>query len=98
MKIFFWNCQGNLRAKIRLLKSINADLFVIAEYENPETTASEEYKKWAINHIWVGLIPYKGLAIIANSQIKLEACDWLGYLFRNYLPVNIKNNITLLAI
>ena len=55
-------------------------------------------KKWAINHIWVGLIPYKGLAIIANSQIKLEACDWLGYLFRNYLPVNIKNNITLLAI
>ena len=80
------------------MKSTNADLFVIAEYENPETTEPGEYKKGAINHIWAGLIPYKGLAIIANPQIKLQACDWPDYLFRNYLPVKINNNINLLAI
>lgn len=98
MKILFWNCKGNLRTKIQLLKSINADLFVIAECENPETTASEEYKKWANNSIWTGLIPYKGLAIIANPQIKLGTCNWPDYLFRNYLPIKINGNTTLLAI
>ena len=36
MKIVSWNCRGGFRNKIERIISLNADIYVIQESENPD--------------------------------------------------------------
>ena len=76
MKILTWNCNGALRKKIELLKEFSADILVIQECENPETSKDNKYKNWATNYIWTGESQNKGLAIFADNKVKLSRHDW----------------------
>lgn len=54
MKIITWNCNGAFRKKYEHLMSLNANILVIQECENPEETKDEKYKLWAENYLWIG--------------------------------------------
>lgn len=77
MKIVNWNCNGALRNKIKLLDQMDADILVIQECENPETS-NEHYKKWAGTYLWKGNNKHKGIGVFARNGHKLNMLDWSG--------------------
>lgn len=98
MKLVIWNCKSKFREKFHLLSQLDADILIISECENPETSTSQAYREWAKQYRWIGLYHWKGLGVFAKEGICLELCDWNDYLFRNYLPLKINGQYTLLAL
>ncbi|RVT79904.1 endonuclease/exonuclease/phosphatase family protein [Flavobacterium sufflavum] len=102
MKIVTWNCNGALRKKFEQLKSLNADIYIIQECENPFEVKHKEYFNWANNHLWIGDNKNKGIGIFANSDIKLQKLDWSdnfkGHKVKYFLPCSVNNEFELLAI
>ena len=78
MKILTWNCNGAFRRKFQLLGEFSADILVIQECENPETSKDLAYKKWATNFIWAGDNQSRGLGIFAVEKVRLSKYDWVS--------------------
>lgn len=93
MKIITWNCNGAFRKKFEHLATLNADIFIIQECENPAEISDNEYKKWAVNYLWVGDTKNKGLGIFANKNNKLTELDWNS----SYKDHNVKHFLTCLV-
>ncbi len=102
MKIVTWNCNGALRKKFEQLKSLNADIYIVQECENPIQTKSQEYIDWAKNYLWIGDNKNKGIGIFAQADIELKKLDWLdnyrNHKVKHFLPCNINNEFDLLAV
>lgn len=98
MKIVSWNCQGKFREKHKIIKSLDADIYVIQECENPLLCNNKEYKKFASNYFWVGDNKNKGLGIFAKDEIKLKKNNWNSYCLRNFLSVKINDKFDILGI
>ncbi|NTV66869.1 MAG: endonuclease/exonuclease/phosphatase family protein [Chlorobaculum sp.] len=98
MRIVSWNCNGALRNKLRKLEALNADLCIIQECENPLQCASEDYKSWAKNHLWVGTNKNRGLGVFAKPNIHLEAVPLDTSTLELFLPCKINSSISLLAV
>ncbi|MFC1719907.1 endonuclease/exonuclease/phosphatase family protein [Pseudomonadota bacterium] len=77
MKLVSWNCNGALRKKTASLDAIDADIFVIQECENPDTSTTQ-YKQWAGDYLWVGTNKNRGLGVFARKQNVLTELDWRG--------------------
>lgn len=77
MKIVSWNCNGALRNKIKRLDDMNADILVIQECENPETS-NDHFKNWAGTYLWKGKNKSKGIGIFARNGHQLTTLDWSG--------------------
>lgn len=77
MIIVTWNCNGALRKKTSFLDTIDADIFVIQECENPNTSITK-YKKWASNFLWVGHNKNKGIGVFVKKNISLAPLNWQG--------------------
>ena len=52
MKIVSWNCNGALRKKTQQLSTLEADIYVIQECEDPKQAAVQAYKDWHKNYLW----------------------------------------------
>lgn len=77
MKIVTWNCNGALRRKVAEIDSLDADVLVIQECENPaESTAS--FRNWAGEHLWIGASKSRGLGIFPKKNNKVTIEDWKG--------------------
>lgn len=98
MKILTWNCNGAFRTKIDLLKEFSADILVIQECENPETSKDNKYKSWATNYIWTGENQNKGLAIFADNRIKLIKNDWDSNGLKYFISCRVNDNFNLIAV
>lgn len=114
MKIVTWNCNGALRKKIEPLESLNADIYVIQECEDP-AQSTKQYKNWAGEYLWEGENKNKGVGIFSKKHL-LEKSNWSGNydLFINksttptlswnskqlqtFLPCTINNDLQLLAV
>lgn len=96
MKILTWNCNGAFRKKIDLLKSIEADIYIIQECEN-SVQAKGAYEKWLPNMLWKGFNKNKGLAVFAKDEYRLEALDWDDNKLELFLPIKINSKFNLLA-
>jgi len=85
MRIITWNCNGALRNKLDEVNSLNADILVIQECENPEYSTSK-YKEWAgDNYLWVGENKNKGIGIFSKNDFSIQSLEWNGEFILNGL-------------
>lgn len=98
MKILTWNCNGAFRRKIDLLKEFEADLLIIQECENPETSKDNKYKRWASNYIWTGENQNKGLAIFADTKVTLTKHDWNLDGLKYFISCRVNESFNLVAV
>ena len=77
MKIITWNCNGALRKKYTELNTLDADILVIQECENPEES-TKEYKDWADNYLWLGESKNRGIGIFAKKGNSIEKIEQNG--------------------
>ena len=98
MKIVSWNCNGALRKKLGIIGRYDADIYIIQECEDPKSSQSDEYKKWASNYLWVGANKNRGLGVFARSGISLVRTDLDAGKLELFLPCVVAERITLLAV
>ena len=102
MKIINWNCNGAFRKKFESLDSMDADVLVIQECENPAESKDKKYKDWASNCLWIGDSKNKGLGIFAKDSIDIKPLDWSslyqGHKIKHFLPCLLNEEIQLLAV
>jgi exonuclease III len=76
LKIVTWNCNGGFRNKFEKVSSLDADVYLIQECENPAESAHKHYVSWAENYLWIGDSKNKGLGVFAKSDLLLRKLDW----------------------
>lgn len=77
MNIITWNCNGGLRNKIKEVDSLNGDILIIQECEDP-TQSTPQYKEWAGDYLWIGTSKNKGIGIFPKNGHKPERLKWFG--------------------
>ena len=102
MKIITWNCNGALRNKFEHLQSLDADIYIVQECENPIEIQHEKFNAWSKNHLWIGDTKNKGLGVFASKDIKLSTLNWSNefkdHTVKHFLPCCINDNFNLLAV
>ena len=76
LKITTWNCNGALRKKYASLSTLDADIYILQECEDPASSSDKAYKEWSGNYLWTGNNKNKGLGIFAKPGIKLNDLNW----------------------
>jgi exonuclease III len=97
MKILTWNCNGAFRKKFEFLKEFDADILIVQECENPETTKDPKYKDWAKNYIWTGENNNKGLGIFANDNTSIENLLWETNHLKYFIACKVNNDFNLVG-
>lgn len=97
LKILTWNCNGAFRKKFESIEKYNADIYVIQECENPDTTDDINYKKWANDYLWVGDNKNKGLGIFVKG-IRLTHQKWQENGEKYFIACRINNEFDLVAV
>jgi hypothetical protein len=92
MKIVSWNCNGAFRKKYHFLDSLEADILVVQECEDP-SRSDGDYRSWAQNHLWHGKTKNKGIGIFAKAGIHLEKIEWPDDGLELFLPCRIDNSV-----
>lgn len=97
MKIVSWNCNGALRQKFERIATLNADVFVIQECENPENS-SPDYRNWAGQYVWAGSSPIRGIGVFVKNGLSVVPLNWIDHGLKQFLPVRIGDSLNLLAV
>lgn len=98
MKIVSWNANCKFREKYTEVVKLGADIYMIQECENPETSKNSEYREFVKNGFWIGDIPFKGLMVFSpNPEIKLDLLNWGTQGYRFFLPVRVNEWFTLVG-
>lgn len=98
MKIITWNANGKFASKFGEIQKSDADIYVIQECENPETSKNEEYKEFTSKSYWIGDNKNYGLGIFAKSEIKLDLIDLDNNGLRYFIPVRVNDTFNLLGV
>ncbi len=77
MKIVTWNCNGALRKKTEELDTLDGDVYVVQECEDP-ARSTDTFKDWAGSYLWVGTSKHKGLGVFPKKGNTVQALDWFG--------------------
>ena len=75
MRVVSWNCNGALRNKLEAIDSLEADVLIIQECEDP-THSSPAFREWAGRYLWVGDSKHKGIGIFPRHGHTLRRMDW----------------------
>lgn len=74
MQITTWNCNGAFRNKLYHFDTLNQDILIIQECEDP-SKSTKAYKEWARNYLWIGKNKNKGLGVFCKEDISLQQLD-----------------------
>lgn len=77
MKIVTWNCNGALRNKTPKLDSLEADLLIIQECENP-AESTYAFREWSGEFLWKGKSKHKGIGIFPRKGHTVKETEWFG--------------------
>lgn len=101
MKLITWNCNGAFRKKFTALDNLDADILIILECEDPETSKDQSYIQWASNFLWTGKNKNKGLGIFTKPHINLAPLQWSNQYENHtvdyFLPCTVNEEFNLLA-
>ena len=97
MRIVTWNCNGAFRRKFHRLDTIDADVLVVQECEDPAQSTAE-YRAWAGAHVWAGYGKNKGIGIFPRRGQTIERLAWSDHGFELFLPVRIDGNLDVLGV
>ena len=61
-----WNCNGALRNKTKRLDSLNSDVYVVQECEDP-SLSTDAFKIWSAAYLWIGTSKHKGLGVFPKN-------------------------------
>ena len=99
MKFVNWNCNGAFRNKYLEIASLDADIYIIQECENPALSNHKDFLLWAKNYLWLGDNKNKGIGVFAKEHIILEPLDWNSkyeeHEVKLFLPVLINRKFQL---
>lgn len=98
LRIVTWNCNGAFRKKYNFIKSLNADVYVIQECEDPKIVNDKAYMEFANNYIWVGIDKNKGFGVFVKEGINLKNNEWQSYGLEWFISCTINENLNLIAI
>ncbi|MBT4220084.1 MAG: endonuclease/exonuclease/phosphatase family protein, partial [Rhodospirillaceae bacterium] len=98
MKIISWNCNCAFRSKFEHIQSLDPDILIIQECEDPDQVSDEAYKAWAKNFLWTGANKNKGLGIFARPEITLTPLPWASDDLELFLPCRINNEFNLVGV
>ncbi|MBN8430420.1 endonuclease/exonuclease/phosphatase family protein [Microbulbifer salipaludis] len=77
MNFVTWNCNGGLRNKLKEAESLDADILIIQECEDPERS-TQAYRDWAGEYLWVGKNKNKGIGIFPKNGNEVTLLNWSG--------------------
>ena len=98
MIIVSWNCAGAFRSKFTFLQNLLPDVCVVQECEDPTSSASDSYREWSANSLWIGDNKNRGLGIFAKPHIRLEPVALNTNGLELFLPCRIDSSMTLLGV
>lgn len=97
MRLVTWNCNGALRRKTEALDSLQADIAVIQECEDP-ARADYDYRAWAGNYLWHGDLKGRGIGIFARGKHQLEPLDWGNDNYKLFLAARVIGAIDVIGV
>jgi len=77
MKVVTWNCNGALRKKLAKADSLQADILVIQECEDP-ALSTQVFREWAGSYLWVGESKNRGIGVFPRNGHRVEKLNWSG--------------------
>lgn len=97
MQIATWNCNGALRNKLDALRSLDFDIAVVQECEDPARCLDKAYNAWAKNHLWIGNNKNKGLGVFAAPGIRLMPAGLEPGHLESFLPFRVNDKFLFIA-
>lgn len=97
MKILSWNCNGKFREKYKYLLPYCADVYIIAECENPAASNDKDYRAFAANGFWNEQTKDKGLGVFAHGKTELNSLH-SSYEDKSFLPVIANESVKIVGV
>jgi len=98
MQVLSWNANCKFREKFEAVASLDWDVLVIQECENPRSSNDLAYQEWAKNYFWVGNLHYKGLGVFLANDLKAELIEANPKSNKYFVTLRLDNGFQLLAV